>query len=218
MQAFLDALTHYPGIVPSVLVGVLLVFWLLAILGALDFEHFGPDWLGEHHHDLDAHTDGAPNMLMALGFERLPFSVVVSAIGFVWWLLTMLAAQYLAPLIPLPGWLTGTVLLLGMLVLTFPLAGLLVRPLKPLFVVHHGSNNRTLIGRPCRILTLNVDENFGQAEVKVDNGAPLNVRVRARTPNALTRGSSALIIDLDQPSGRFEVEAYDSGPTAADFP
>jgi hypothetical protein len=213
MHAFLEALTHYPGIVPSVLVGVLLVFWLMAILGALDFEHFGPDWLGEHHHDLDAHTEGAPNMLLALGFERLPFSVVVSAIGFVWWLLTMLAAQYLAPLIPLPGWLSGSVMLLIALIAAVPVAGLIVRPLKPLFVVHQGSTTQNLIGRPCRILTLKVDESFGQAEVKIDNGIPLNVRVRARSPNTLSRGSSALIIDLDTSSGRFDVEPYDSGPS-----
>lgn len=208
MQDFLEALTHYPGIVPSVLIGVLLLFWLAAIVGALDFERVGPDWLGDS--DVGGSSDGAPPTLLAMGFSGLPFSVVISAVGFAWWLLTMLAAQYLAPLLPLPGWLAGSVLLLGMLVLAVPIAAMLVRPLKPLFVVHHGNSKRNLIGRPCRILTLRVDEHFGQAEVRIDNGVPLNVRVRARSPNSLTRGSGALIIDLDASSGRFDVEPYES--------
>lgn len=206
MDAFLAALTHYPGIVPSVLLGVLLIFWLLAILGALDFEHFGPDWLGDHHHELN--SEHAPEMLMALGFDRLPFSVVMSAIVFVWWLLTMLAVQYLAPWVPLPALIEDSAVLLGCLVLAVPVAGFLVRPLKPLFVVHRGAPQQSLIGRPCKILTLKVDEGFGQAEVRIDKGAPLNVRVRAATPNALGKGSQALIIDFDPESERFEVELY----------
>ena len=33
MTSFLDLLTHYPGFVPSVLMGALLVFWLVLVLG-----------------------------------------------------------------------------------------------------------------------------------------------------------------------------------------
>jgi len=42
MTSFLELLSHYPGIVPSVLMGALIVFWLLAIVGVLDFDQFGP--------------------------------------------------------------------------------------------------------------------------------------------------------------------------------
>jgi hypothetical protein len=79
MTSFLDLLTHYPGFVPSVLMGALLMFWLLAILGVLDFDSFGP------HFDTDlstcrstaaANTAEAPETLMALGLDKLPFSIV----------------------------------------------------------------------------------------------------------------------------------------------
>ena len=42
MNSFLDLLTHYPGFVPSLLMGALLVFGLLAIAGVRDFDSFGP--------------------------------------------------------------------------------------------------------------------------------------------------------------------------------
>ncbi len=66
-----------------------------------------------------------------------------------------------------------------------------------------------MLGKVCKILTLTVDAKFGQAEVAFGTGAPLNVRVYADTPNTLTKGSTALIIDVDAKSGRYRVEAYE---------
>ena len=56
MTSFLDLLTHYPGFVPSVLMGALLIFWLLAILGVLDFDSFGPHFDADL--DLPEHGGG----------------------------------------------------------------------------------------------------------------------------------------------------------------
>ena len=212
-MSFLHALTHYPGIVPSILIGTLLVFWLLAILGMLDFDSIGPDWLGGHGghgHDIDG--DSAPEVLMALGLDRLPFSIVLSGVTFFWWLGTMLVAPPLLAWLPLPGWLAGTVILLVTLIASVPLAALALKPLRPLFVMHKGATRISIIGKPCRILTLTVSERFGQAEVAVDHGAPLNVKVYADTPNTLTKGATALIVDLDGDSGRYLVQSYTPPP------
>lgn len=212
MSSFLDLLTHYPGFVPSVLMGALLVFWLLAILGVLDFDHFGPHF--DTDLDLADHAGGehadAPETLMALGLDKLPFSIVVSGVVFFWWLFTLLAMSLLWSWIPLPAWAAGTLILVAALVLAVPVAAKVLKPLKPLFVVHVSANQQSILGKPCRILTLSVGEKFGQAEVIVDSGAPLNVRVCADTPNTLTKGSSALLIDLDAKTGRYRVEAYDA--------
>lgn len=211
MTSFLELLSHYPGIVPSVLMGALIVFWLLAIVGVLDFDHFGPHF--DANVDLPEHAGGehaeAPETLMALGLDKLPFSIVVSGVVFFWWLFTLLAVSLLWSWIPLPAWIAGSLILVGALVLAVPVAAKVLKPLKPLFVVHVSPKQESLLGKRCRILTMSVDEKFGQAEVIVNSGAPLNVRVCADTPNTLTKGSSALLIDLDPKTGRYRVEAYD---------
>jgi len=209
MTGFLYALTHFPGIVPSILIGALMFFWLLAILGMLDFHTIGPDWLGGHEvHGGHEFEHDAPTSLMALGLDRLPFSIVLSGVAFFWWLLTMLLAPPLLPLIPLPPWIAGSVLLLAALVASLPLAAITLKPLKPLFVMHAGPKQETVLGKPCRILTLTVSERFGQAEVAIGTGAPLNVKVYSDQPNTLTKGSTALIIDLDAERGRYLVQPY----------
>ena len=113
MNSFLDLLTHFPGFVPSVLMGALLVFWLLAIVGVLDFDSFGPHF--DTDVDLPEHGGGehseAPETLMALGLDKLPFSIVVSGIVFFWWLLTLLAVALAWKWIPLPTWIAGSLIL-----------------------------------------------------------------------------------------------------------
>lgn len=212
MTSFLDLLTSYPGFVPSALIGALMVFWLLAVLGVLDFDSFGPH-LGVH---FEAHVElpggdhpEAPEALMALGLDKLPFSIVISGIVFFWWLLTLLAVSLLWSWIPLPAWIAGTLILIAALIVGVPMAAVALRPLKPLFVVHPVAKQESVLGKVCKILTLTVDEKFGQAEVAFGTGAPLNVRVYADTPNTLTKGSTALIIDVDAKSGRYRVEAYE---------
>lgn len=214
MDAFLAAITSYPGFLPSVLIGVLLVFWLLAILGLVDFEHFGPDFSADPtlHVEADGHADAVHGgMLVALGLHRLPFSIVVSAIGFFWWLLTLLGAQYLLAWIPGPVWLSGTLLLILALVIAVPVAAACVRPMQPLFDVHTAAREHDLIGRPCTVMTGSVEENFGQAEVAIDDGTPLRIQVGCAAPNGLVRGSRALILDHDATRDRYRIEPY-AGP------
>lgn len=208
-MSFVGLLTSYPAFLPSVLIGVLLVFWLLAIVGLLDFDSIGPDWLGGgHHHDADA--DGLPDMLLALGLDRLPFSIVVSGVAFFWWLLTMLGGALLLPLVPLPQWLSGTALLLLALVAAALLASVALRPLKPLFVVHDSSAQQAVLGKPCRILTLTVEDNFGQAEVEMGGGTRLKLQVYAAQPNTLARDVQAVVVRFDGERRRYLVSEFDS--------
>jgi hypothetical protein len=218
MNEIINAIISFPGIVPSVLLGVVIIFGLFAIAGLLDLEHVGPHWhfdvdhpgdfnhLGGH----DGHAHGLSELLVSIGFGRMPFFVVISAITFVWWALLMTAQLYLVPWIPLPNWLTGALLLVASFLMALPIAAMLIQPLKPIFA-DRGKGARPLdfVGRACKILTGNVDEKFGQAEVSVDPGSHHVVQVWARTPNSLIRGSSALILHFDASSKRFEVEAYD---------
>lgn len=208
MDDIFKVISEFPGLIPSVLLGAVIVMGLLAIVGFLDLDHVGPEWHIDVNHD--GHTDAAPDMLVALGFGGLPFYMVLSSITLCWWMLTSAAQIYLLSWLPLPLWLSGTGALLLSLVLALPLAAMLVRPWKPIFA-KRGTAARPVdfVGRPCKILTGTVDEKFGQAEVVMEAGAHHNIKVYARTPNALKRGDGALILSFSAELGRFEVEAYD---------
>jgi hypothetical protein len=209
MNELYNAITHFPGIVPTVLLSILLLMVLIAFLGLFDIHHTGTD-VDFHHHDVDAdglHQDG---WLAALGFGRVPIFIILASVIFIWWMLTLLGQLHLMPLLPkFSHWIVGTFVLALALVAAVRLSIFVIRPLKPLFNrKFDGARPTDFIGRPCKIVTGSVDQKFGQAEVIIDAGAPHVLQVYAQVPNQLAKGSSALILSFDASLKRYEVEPY----------
>lgn len=213
MGDFMGAVTGYPTAIYTVLLGVVVIYWVLAMLGMVDIEHSGLD-IDVHMH---THADGdasdighLASYVVALGLNGVPFSVAVSLLVLASWTVCCLGGEWLLPLVPtlVLQWVAGTVLLVLSAVIAIPITALAIRPLRGLFVSHTAVTNAALVGQLCRVVTGTVNEKDGRAEV-ARRGASLNIRVWAVTPNALKRGSQALIIEYDGVAGRYLVAAHD---------
>ncbi|PLK50367.1 ubiquinone biosynthesis protein [Uliginosibacterium sp. TH139] len=209
MGSFMAAAFSYPTAILSALLLVVVFYWLLALVGLVDFETSGIEI------DTDAQLDGdagdisvLASYILAMGLNGVPFSIVVSLLTLISWTLTCTAAEWLLPLLPgkLPGLLAGTLILLLSLALAIVLTARIVRPLRKLFVSHNAVSNASIVGQSCRILTGSVTEKFGRAEVAT-NGASINIRVWAATPNTLGKGASARILEYEADTGRYQVAA-----------
>lgn len=205
MGNFIAATFGYPTAVWSVLLAIVLVYWLLALVGLVDFEHSGFDF------DIEAQADAElenistlASYVVAFGLNGVPFSVAVSLIVLYGWVLSCLAGMWLLPLVPtlLLGVLAGTVVLVTSAALALPLTARSIRPLRGLFVTHAAISNAALVGQPCKVITGRVDQRVGRAEV-AQRGASLNIRVWAEAPNALTKGSPARIVEYDAARQRY---------------
>lgn len=213
MGSFLQALTSYPTAVFTVLLGVVLVYWLLAMLGLVDFESSGIDVDLQTHADADAADLGTiAGYVVAMGLNGVPFSVALSLVVLIAWTVSALLGMWVLPLVPtwVLGVVAGTAVLALSLAVAVVLAARIVRPMRGLFVTHAALSNAALVGQRCRVLTQRVDEQVGRAEV-ARHGAGINIRVWAHTPNALTKGSAALVLDYDATSGRYLIEAAPDG-------
>jgi hypothetical protein len=76
-------------------------------------------------------------------------------------------------------------------------------------------SRRDFVGRMCVIRTSWVDEQFGQAEVRADDGSAANIQVRQMDRNReaekpLRVGSTALIFEYDADGEFFWVTPYDA--------
>lgn len=210
MAGLFSTLGSYPTAVFTALLGVVLIYWLLAIVGIVDFESSGVDI--DLDADADLHADGADlstiaSYVVAFGLNGVPFSIVVSLIVLVSWFLTGMFALYVLPWVPTAFLkaVVGTAAMAGAFVVSVPFTARLVRPMRRLFVTHNARSNHSLVGQACKVLTLEVTESFGRAEV-AERGAGFNIRIRAATPNALTRGSRARIVEYDEAANRYLVE------------
>lgn len=210
MAGLFSTLVSYPTAIYTALLGVVLLYWLLAIIGIVDLESTGVDL--DLDADTDLHADGTDlstiaSYVVAFGLDGVPFSIVVSLIVLVSWFLTGMASLYVLPWIPTSFLqvVAGTGVMLGAFVLSVPVTARLVRPMRGLFVTHNARSNHTLVGETCKVLTLEVNETFGRAEVAA-RGASLNIRIWAATPNTLTKGALARIVEYDEAGSRYLVE------------
>lgn len=207
--SLLDIVSSFPTALPTCLLIAMCLYWLLALIGLADVDGLH----GTDHAGSTIDSGHGPDMgllagaLVSLGLSGVPLSIVISVFILQIWVITALAHSWLLAELPLLlRWGFGALTLLGSLLLSVPLAAVLLRPLRGAFVVHNAVHDAHLLGRTCRILTLEVSEKFGQAHVE-DKGNGFTVKVWARQPNTLRKGSSAVLVGYQRESGRFEVAA-----------
>jgi len=116
------------------------------------------------------------------------------------WFGSLIAMHYI---LPDTGWARG-IALPAVLVVSLPIAAVLVRPLAPVFRIKQGTTNADLAGRICTVNTGHVDATFGDATIK-EGGDVLIIQVRCDA-GKLVRGDKALVIEFDPERKAFIVE------------
>ena len=228
MNELISASLQFPTVVFTIVLGIVLMYWVFVLLGALDVDLFGGDvdvdvsgaakGIGdvltggakggaEAFHadahaggDADADVDGG-GLWHGLGLGDVPVTISVSLIATLSWVGSLLVMHYIAGT---AGWQRAIVLVVAIAV-ALPIAALLVRPLAPVFAVKEAKSNADYIGHGCTITTGSVDDNFGQATVE-DGGTVLVIQVRCELKGKLARGDKALIIEFDQGRQAYVVE------------
>ena len=205
MVSFLDAVIAFPTAIFTTLLGVVAFYWVLALVGLVDFDSGGDDTDADLG---DPDFGSLAGLLAAFGLQGVPFTIVASLLVLLAWTLSCMGAMWLLALLPgtIPVYVGGSLLALASVSLAVPIAARLVKPLRGLFVTHTAINNASLVGQHCKVLTQTVDEKAGRAEV-AQRGANINIRVWAPSPNPLVRGSMARIVAYEEKTARYRIEA-----------
>jgi hypothetical protein len=209
MNELFEASLRFPVVVFTIGLGIVLVYWVFVLLGALDIDLLGG---GDHDigdvggHDVghDGHDVDADGVFAKLGLGVVPITITVSFIMLVGWTGSLLVMNHFGHI----AWLKYA-LLPGMLAASMLVTGVLVRPLAPVFKIREGKSNREYVGHTCTISTATVDDNFGHANVE-DGGTTLDIDVRCDQPGKLSRGDKAIIIEFDEDRQAYLVEPVSS--------
>jgi hypothetical protein len=198
LAEFIGMAFGYPTAFLSVLLLVVVLYWLLAAVGVLS----GDD---------GAEVGGLEGVLAGLGLDGVPATVVLSLLtAFSWF--ACLGGSVLLNGFDLSSPVTialGLVVLLAALVVGVLLTRVLAWPLRKLFPNSPQASRNDFIGRPCVIRTGTVTQTFGQAEVTASDGSSAVVQVRQAGQDLLVAGSTALIFDYDGDGEFFWVAPLD---------
>jgi hypothetical protein len=194
---FFDVIFSFPTLIFTILLSIIIFYWLFVIIGALDLDIFDAD--------VDIDIDGIFN---TMGFAGAPLPIIISFLILFSWILSAIGSylfiSYLAE-----SWLfmANIILLLASLYAGTYIAAIAMLPLRPLFRVHEVHAMHNLIGKECIVKTLQVSEDFGQASYD-DGGAGLIISVYADIPNNLTKDSIAIIIEYNQDENSYLISKF----------
>jgi hypothetical protein len=201
----------------TALVAMVMFYWLLVLLGALDFDSEPSIDL----HSQDVHVNGAvgahdvdhggdvtqnlgvlKSFLQFLNFGSIPSMIVVSIMVVCLWTVSLISNHYLNP----GSMLLALGLLIPNLIVTVMITKAATTPLKRVFesMNREYEEHKPVVGRTCKILTSEVTNTFGQAEIET-SGAPLVINVRTYGDATFNKGESALIIKEDRENQLYTV-------------
>jgi hypothetical protein len=191
----------------TVLLGLVLCYWLLVVIGLLDADDSGVDFNGDGHADFGDHSAEGGFWLAAGRFLHLgyvPFMIVASVLALLMFPFSVLGNYYLNPsrdatialLLLVPNFL-GSALL----------TRIIVTPIKKLFEKFQDQieAETKVVGKEGVVVSMQVDNTYGQVEVAT-SGAPmlLNVRVSSGQP-AIPKGTAVIIFDASEDQSHYLV-------------
>nr|BFE61118.1 hypothetical protein GCM10020063_056440 [Dactylosporangium thailandense] len=182
---FFDAILGFPTVLFTVLLVLVIAYWLVVLLGGAD-------------HDL---------LDVGHGLLGAPVAVGLSVLVPVAWLVSLAGASVTG------GALPRVAVLLVALAAGWLAARLAAIPLRRLTPATGGGSRTAFVGRSCVIRTGTVTESFGQAEVTADDGSSAIVQVRQTGADTFTAGSVAVIYEYDRDGEFFWVVPAPTGPT-----
>jgi hypothetical protein len=201
----------------TILLLIILLYWLTVILGVLDFSKLDFDMdvdvSTELQLDKNIHVDvkpkrgGLTQLLVFFNLGKVPFMVWMSILILLVWCVSILSNFYLNN--QSAG--VALVLLVPNLVISLFMTKLLTIPLIRLFSdgKNEFENNSDLIGKPCTVLLSANELKVGQAEVLSVTGAPLLLTVKTTKGRPLRRGEKGLVIDYDASSHTFLIAPFE---------
>ena len=197
----------------TILLGLVVVYWLLTLLGAIGLDSVDAD-LDVHVHDVHdgGHLGDIPaTMLRVVNAGAVPLTVVLSILVLTLWMFSIVLNFYFNP---------GHSMLLagGFFLAAFILAvvatKIITQPLVPFMRrLKAAEDTAPVLGEVGIVRSIQIDSSYGQVEVERPDGAPalLNARLGPDSEPVL-RGNPVAIISMDEASGIYLVRALPVSP------
>ena len=145
-----------------------------------------------------------------LSLRVVPLSISLSLILVFSWMLSYVGSQFADLIVPTNGILSGTLIVMGSVLLSSLFTAILIRPFGGTFVTHESQTNSDLIGEIAEIISPNVDSNRGEIRVVDKSGIPLQLQARYDRDHNLLRGETAMVIHFDKARNACIVEPMNS--------
>lgn len=198
-----------PNAVMTVIMAVLLVYWLVVFIGGIglddldlgfDFDVDVPD-ADVPDADVNLESDAAPQkspgffmkFLTFLNVGKVPFMLVFSALKFFTWIGSLVTTQFI-DVTPWGAW--SLLILIPLLIIAVFLTKIATAPLAKFFksIGYKGEEAIDFLGRSGKMVSTIKDNKVGCAEVMVDRN-PIKLNVKSIDGSEIKYGDYVIIAD-----------------------
>ncbi len=202
MDPFYQNIASFPTAIFTFLLGVVTLYWLVAVLGVVDIDILDfdiPDadgGLGVNA-DSDVSTpDALAGIMLKIGLHGVPVTIIVSFISLFGWLCCYYLAHFLLGYFPegILRYLTGIPIFFGSLFIAVMITAVIIKPLRPLFKKAQQHTEKLVLGQSAIVRTSKVDNDFGEATLD-DGGAGLILKVRSSGDSVFKKGDKVVLLE-----------------------
>lgn len=208
MEQLFEVASQFPTLIYSVLLGIVVVYWIVGMLGLIDLDFAGDVDL-DIDSDVTVSVGGLTGLLLTFGLTGIPFTLVISIIILICWLISFYLQFYILTWLP-DGWLyyfLGAVSSFIIFLISLPITAIIIRPLKGMFKSVETATSNHLVGKDATIATSKVSQTFGQARL-FNEGAEILVDVRCDPEYTLKMGDKVLVVEYQRENHAYIVAPY----------
>ena len=215
MTELLQAAFSPVNLMYTLLLILVLIYWLSVIIGAMDFGSLDVDFDLDADLDFDVDADvdvdtdtdmhsssgGIAAVLHFFNFGKMPFMIVMSFLVLFAWSINVLANFYLGNGSPI----FAIAMLIPNLFVSLCLTKIITTPIIPAFKgMDKGAEDIDYIGQVCTLTLPATSSKMGQAEVNY-KGSPLLIYVKADPDSneILKKGEEAVIVQQQKDKSLF---------------
>ena len=191
----------------TVLLCLVLIYWLMMITGILGLDLFDLDLDADA--DIDADMDGdiqgggvVADVLTFFHLGEVPVMIFASFFVLFFWACTIISNHYLNPQWSL---LVTAYFMIPSVIASLLLTKAAVMPMTPLFREMMKSEKSKIVGSQGVVSTSQLDGDFGQISIEQEKGPPIVVNARTENDQKLTRDQVVKVIRLESESGVYIV-------------
>jgi len=212
MEQLLSVASQFPTVIYSTLLGIVVLYWLIGFLGLIDLDFAGDadfDVIGDLDADVDISVGGLTGLMLTFGLTGIPFTLVISIIILLCWLISFYLQLYILSWLP-EGWLyylAGAAVSFIVFLISLPITAIIIRPLKGMFKSVETTTSNHLVGSEGTVATGSVTDSFGQVRI-FNDGAELLLDVRCEENHSLSMGDKVLLLEYSQENHTYIVAPY----------
>jgi hypothetical protein len=216
----------------TVLLLLVVFYWLMVILGALDADLFDIDFdtdvdvdldldvdldvdvEGDFDFDVDGEIDGdiagggfLRGLLEFFYIGEVPVMILLSILILSMWAISLMVNNIFNPAASM---LFALPLFAGNLVVSLMVCKVFIMPFRKMFrsLNKDANESRPVIGRICTVVTTQVSEKMGQAEMS-SKGAPILINVVTDGGKVFHKGDEAVVIGKNVENGVYTIAPVD---------